>query len=479
MSALRETSQLSGRIQFLAGSEVSGKLPWTILLLWLSFSVAVAVNHGPIFFADTPTYFRVADAAAVSAGATPSIWSDRLPRAWKPVGTAVSIAQPIDHGPARPVPLSGRSIYFGAFLFLLNPVVAALAQGLLAASVVAMAARRLARKSSVLALMIVIGLSSATIFAALLMPDLFAALAVVSCALILAEWHEMTLSEQSFWLLVLLAGITAHSATLLIVAAMLVAALLMHCRRIIVWPVLLAIILGVAAEVAFSTAVALAIGSPPLRPPFLSARLVADGPGRLFLERDCAHRERFVQCRFYPNLSTNSDAILWSLDGTGFRSMPPDVQRAWAAEDARFALAVLLDDPVRVGKSTAAAIIKQASSIRIDDVVMPLDLASRIPDAERVKYRATLVARGTFPAGLWDRAAVVAALASLVALLLFRRRITFPMVLILCGIGLNIVICGALSTPHDRYLMRMEWLIPLLAVILATSHRIPTRLRRL
>jgi hypothetical protein len=62
-------------------------------------------------------------------------------------------------------------------------------------------------------------------------------------------------------------------------------------------------------------------------------------------------------------------------------------------------------------------------------------------------------------------------------LLALRRMATAPshdpilpyLTMIVSGIILNILICGAVSTPHDRYLMRLIWLLPLCAVMLRTA----------
>jgi hypothetical protein len=34
------------------------------------------------------------------------------------------------------------------------------------------------------------------------------------------------------------------------------------------------------------------------------------------------------------------------------------------------------------------------------------------------------------------------------------------------GIAINAFVCGALSTPHDRYQARVIWLVPLVAMLL-------------
>ena len=42
---------------------------------------------------------------------------------------------------------------------------------------------------------------------------------------------------------------------------------------------------------------------------------------------------------------------------------------------------------------------------------------------------------------------------------------------VLTGILMNALVCGVLSTPHDRYQARAVWLIPLMAALLYYSVR--------
>ena len=438
-----------------------------VLILWLSFSSALLINKGPIFFPDTSAYFRVADAAIVWVGGKPSIWSNQVPITRPPMRPAHMVeGAAFNSGPApdTPTPLAGRSIYYGTALLILGPILAALGQGFVAACAVVMAARRLSPHVPYPLLPLVIGLSSGPIFAALLMPDILAALAVLACAMILTDWRRMRRPERIFWFCLLLAGVLAHSATLLIVVIVFIISWLWRRARIAAWPIVFAVAGGFLGEIGFGLAVSHAIGSQPLRPPFLSARLVADGPGRTFLHRDCARVRRFRLCSFYQQLPANSDAILWGQNGAGFISMPAAVQREWSSEDARFAVIVFANEPLKVLRSSGVAILRQAAVFRIDDVVQPLSSPNKLPPRERALYYSTLISHDSFPAYLWSGTSLFLLVLSLGTLLVFRRRLSLNSAIVLIGIGVDVVICGALSTPHDRYLTRLVWLLPLVAL---------------
>lgn len=424
-----------------------------LLILWACFSGALCINRGPIYFSDTTAYIRMADAAAVSVGLPSSAWSDRL-------AEMRGIRQSTERLP--PTPLSGRSVYYGLALWLFGTLGASLAQGLLASGAVLLAARRLKLRFSLLPPIVL--LSSATVFAALLMPDLLAALAILSCAMILPHWREMKRNERLFWWALLVAGIMSHSATLLIVASLLVISLFFQ-RRPISWiPVLSTLLVGVAAELSFAAGVTFAAGSPPLRPPFLSARLIADGPGRQFLEEQCPRGADFTLCSIYAALPTNSDVILWADNGVGFISMPRNVQRAWSQEDLRFSAAVAANHPLAVGSSSALAVAKQSWGYKVSDVTAPLENTDRLTPAEFTRYSVTAVAKSRFPVWIWNASSIPLFVASIILLIGGRRRLPPSVQIIILGVIIDVAVCGAISTPHDRYLMRVVWLLPFAAL---------------
>ena len=437
---------------------VRGPIAIRLLILWACFSGALLINRGPIYFPDTTAYIRIADAAAISIGLPASAWSDRLAEMR---GGIQLTARP------SPTPLSGRSVYYGFALWLLGTLGAALAQGLLAAGAVVLAAQRLKLPFALLPAIVL--LSSATVFAALLMPDLLAALAILSCAMILPHWQDMSRIERVFWWGLLVASVVSHTATLLIVAAILTIWALWRRGGLSWLPVLTTLIVGVAAELSFVGGVNHVTGSPPLRPPFLSARLIADGPGRAFLDEQCPRRADFTLCRFYGALPTNSDAILWTENGGGFISMSRDVQRAWSQEDLRFTAAVAADRPLAVGVSSALAVAKQAFGYKVSEVTQPLGQTDRLTEKELARYSATAIARSSFPVWIWNGASPPLLIVSLMLLIGAWRRLPLSAQIIILGVIMDVAICGALSTPHDRYLMRVAWLLPLAALTVRPS----------
>lgn len=443
---------------------ISTRMCGRLLVLWLAFSFALIVNRGPIFFPDSTAYIRAADAAAVTLGMNSSEWSGRLSQLRTP-----------DAKPAKSIgtlvtPLAGRSIYYGAILWLLGTWGAVLFQGLFASIAVLLAHRRLGSTLPFLALPLTITLTSATVFAALLMPDLLAGLSLLALAMILPGSQTMSFLEKNFWRSLLLLGSLAHSATLLILASVIATGYLLWRKQLSYLPALSVLALALAGEIVFSAGVYYTVGYPLLRPPFLSARLIDDGPGLAYLKANCAS-SAFALCDFYRELPAGSDSILWTGEGKGFISMSPERQRAWSQQDLKFVLAVFADRPLETSTAWLKSIGRQLVGYSLDDVTTPLGSTEKLPPHIREIYEDSLVASNNFPSKFWNVLSFPILLFSALLLAFRRRDLAIEVKMVVIGVVADIVICGALSTPHDRYLMRVAWLMPVMALSIMPTLR--------
>jgi hypothetical protein len=324
-------------------------------------------------------------------------------------------------------------------------------------------------------------------FTAMLMPDVFAGLAVVAAAILLAGWRRETAGGRIGWIALAAFGSLAHaSVTLILLATALLAgaaALLVRRRRILpgiaVGAVFLAAFVGLAGDAAFSAAVEHATGQPPIRPPFITARLTADGVGTAFLAEDCA-KHAWAMCRYRDRLPLHSDSFLWSpspSDGV-FMASPPAEQRALAAEQMRFMAAVVVARPLDTLRSSAGAIAEQMRAAGMSEfnynAMSRWGYEMKLPRPVLAQMHDTAAYRERMPtrlavASAWPLTAL--GVAALIAVALAARR--QPALRRFAGFGalavtgwlLNDAVCGAISTPHDRYQMRVIWVVPLMAAL--------------
>src|SRR5262249_22104733 len=89
---------------------------------------------------------------------------------------------------------------------------------------------------------------------------------------------------------------------------------------------------------------------PVSRPPVITARIIADGPGATFLRHRCP-QAGFLVCKFVDRAMSDSDELLWDQNGV-YTPASISERRVLGDEQYQFAAAVLVYDPV--GVTTAA-----------------------------------------------------------------------------------------------------------------------------
>jgi hypothetical protein len=480
-------------------------------LLWPAL-----LNGGPFWFQDTTTYIRAADAAVVAATGRQSAWSDRLVRVDSRAGvgnasTRVSKA----HGhpeaargkifPTRPV-ITGRSIYYGFLLYFpmaaFGPWGAILVQAALVSALLVVclgiAARQFGTSSRLIpvSLAVLSLLTPLPFYTSMLMPDVYSGVLILALATAMCFWAIMTKAERL--LLVAASAILAtfHTTHLLLAISMAAAAGILIFRGMQrLSPVLIAgpaIILAIIAEVTFSLAVRTQLGEPPLSPPFLSARVTASGPGTRYLHERCGKSsEPFALCRYRARLPLDSDSFLWG-EGSEralFQVVNREEQRRISAEDKRFFLAVLANDPADLVRVSAASVVDLATRFDLTSFNY-VDgwrggLLGKLPRRLHEDIAGTRAFKGQMPTRYTIYATVTVTVLSLIvmaALLVTqtRRRLSGRLarygLLIVLAVLANAVICGTLSKATGRYQMRLIWLLPAVALVLVAGQ--PRTFRR-
>jgi hypothetical protein len=465
------------------------------------------LNGGAFYFPDTGTYLRSADAIFGEFTGQQSAWSDRRQMYDAAPSTAAPAASPpaaptgVKDGPLHPV-LLGRSIYYGLIVFpfvaLLGSIGAAALQaglGVLTIWLTLVAigsdrSRMPARLIVVTALLA--GLTSLPFFVSMLMPDVFAGYAIALAVAAASGWQRLGRWERVCLAALLVFSAMAHSSHVLLLFALAGATLLATLftrvpARAALGLMVLSGASGIAGEQIFVHAVNHRLGELPIRPPFLTARLIDDGPGFRMLSARCPAIE-LEACRYIDRMPKDSDTFLWSLSPSEgvFSAEAISVQRELAGQDTRFAIETVRYDPIGVAVSSARNIARQASltDLNIFNYVpgMGGDVTLGTPDPAASEIRASRFGSGTMPVTFWRWANLATAIAGalfLVAVLLGRTRerdlvkLRVAAGLFLTAIALNSVITGAMSKPHDRYNVRVIWVLQLatLAILAARPRR--------
>lgn len=457
---------------------------YALVLLGLLMLWPALLNRAPFLFRDTTAYVHGADAAMLRATGVTTAWSNEAVQASAaPASAAASAERPAD----APV-LLGRSIFYGLFAWVGAVTgtlwTVAVVQALLVGAVVLGLVRHVVDPGSprfaraVVLAAVALATTPLAWFTAMVMPDVLTGLALAAAAVLLG-WRRERPAARAAWFGLAGFAALAHSSHVLILLALGIAALPVARARVGAGVLILAALTGVAGEVAFARGVEAVTGAAPIRPPFVTARLAEDGPARAYLDRHCASVD-FLLCRYATRLPLNSDLFLWNADPARgvLTAVPVAEQRALAAEQPRFVWAVVRDQPLAVARVALAAVARQFAAWRLSEFnhdQYPDDaqaIAERLPPNERAAFLKSRAFAGTMPTHLAEAAALIWAVAGIAAALWsWSRNLRSPLsavaAVLVAGWVIDVVICGALSTPHDRYQARVLWVLALVPLMRA------------
>ena len=477
-----------------------GASPYLMACPAAALLIAYAILNGvPFIYPDSLVYLAYGTTAwekvASAVPDVPWIAGGSSPAEAVPAATVPGPPDGVD--PVAPdedwAPVAGRSLYYGVLAALPGPLpvpwTGVALQAYCGALAIALAWRTAIGRAGAgyLASVGMLGMASTFgIFAGTAMPDVWAAIGILSVGVLLAGRERIDrIDGVVLWSLVLFSAL-AHSTHLAVLAALTVLCALARVVGIstLGWPVLARMVAVVAATVALEagarSAMERAAGLPAQGLPFLTAHLVDGGPGTAFV-RDRCPGSGFAICE-------QADALPVEWRHFLFRIAAPDAYRSrLAAEDTRFALAVLRHDPAAVVGLALRDAARQVAMIGLGTTPIRAAIGERGALETSTSPVADEVREGRLYEAGWfydavsrsNAAAVLIGLVALagVAALPGRdhggpgsRVLSRLLTVVLSGLLLNAAICGILASPYDRFQARVAWLIPFLA-ILAVSAR--------
>jgi hypothetical protein len=225
-------------------------------------------------------------------------------------------------------------------------------------------------------------------------------------------------------------------------------------------------------------------GSEVVIKPYITARMIEDGPGLAYLDRHCPD-EHIPSCALHEALQWSHDPfritashIVFETSARlgSFRLMTPENQKAVADDQIPFFFAVLQDQPIGVLRALLRNVFVQAGWVSVDMTIPTENIIAQNADVAGLAFatfdhgRITRDTGWLGPLTLWHQAFYLASLVVIAALVLLPRRVPGEVkalaVMVLLGILANALVCGGISQPATRYGSRVIWLLPLLATVL-------------
>lgn len=313
-----------------------------------------------------------------------------------------------------------------------------------------------------------------------LMPDVFAAVAILCAIIIAARLDRIGWGGKLF---VLFAGSMAtlshygHPPVFFVAAGAALMALVLQ-RRVSAWAVVLAagpLVVSFVANMGVAQVVFDEPSIVPLRLPILLARSIEDGPARWYLEENC-DVYAYAICELWEegDIPENLKGLLWSPDGI----LAATDEQMTRIRDEEFLILgrAFLEYPSEQTWALVGNAVRQMGLIGLADVTWGRVIEGPDGAFERLPI---------VPAALEDLSVIeglqkLVVLAAIGVILLFaardglrvgdrERTIVF---VALVGLAANAAIFGGLSIPVDRYQMRVMWIVPLIAALvwLARCH---------
>jgi len=462
-----------------------------VLLASLFILIYCVIQRGPILYGDSFAYYKIgalATKALDPAAPLPAILHQ---------ARSVRSAQPGAAEARRKTLLSyteagARSPYYALptyWLIALGSVwFLVAAQALVVASVMLLAFRKLSSERFYLPAMAALSLfSTLPLFTTFAMPDFMAAPTILATILAIWRWPSLSRGERIFLIGVVAYGGLVHTTHKLIAAALAVAGLLLPLVTRRVTParagsisVLAAVAVATLGGTLYPIVVRGTIHERIYSPPFLTARLFADGEGREFLERHCKRDENsLAMCRFRHDPVRDSNLFLWRPDGI-YQSADYETRIRMSREDKRIFIGTALEQPWAVIRQSllnsvrmlvdfrpSQLLVNQGWILADQTLVAHLDPDKRGCGLSEPRCMARV---GPQASNVIAYAGVIAGLVAIGAMLLRRivdRKVWSPLVAsVLLALAVNAVLCGSLSSPVSRYQARICWLIPALALMM-------------
>ncbi len=210
------------------------------------------------------------------------------------------------------------------------------------------------------------------------------------------------------------------------------------------------------------------------RPPYLMARIVADGTGHTYLEQHCGELSWAI-CHHIQNLNGDADHFLWDSDG-GWGGASSAEQKTMRQEEMPFVLATIRAYPREQLSKSAAAFWQQLQTFGIEDLDPSSWVAKQfnevLPHA-RAPYLAGRQANNILHIEEFTAFQILVVRAFLLVVLVFLPfawhrappRLIGLSVVIVSVVIANAFVTGTMSMVDERYGSRVIWLLPFLVAL--------------
>jgi hypothetical protein len=325
--------------------------------------------------------------------------------------------------------------------------------------------------------------SSLSWYVSLVMPDILGPLLYLSIYLLVFAPETLSRLERLAVAVIAGWGVASHATHVALAAG--VCALLV-CLWALGSPPLrgrIRAVGGAAVVIVIATASLVGLhiylyGEPTLSanmPPVLTARVIADGPGRWYLQRHCGEAH-FALCEFAGELTDSEEDFLWNPRGVWAEARKSRGDRV-KREEIAFVLAVIRAYPREELAISALSSWQQLAAFGVSDltgqgwVMQTIDTA--LP-GQKPNYLGSRQYNNAMPLNFFSAVQLWTVIASLAAIALLFPVLSRDGPPRLLGLGAvifpvvvaNALVTSALALVEERYQSRVMWLVPFFAGVM-------------
>jgi hypothetical protein len=313
-----------------------------------------------------------------------------------------------------------------------------------------------------------------------IMPDLFGPLLYLSVFVLVFAGETLGLGERVAIAAIAWWGIVSHGSHLLLtlgLCPLLITVLVFQGRSLrqsmrAVRPVAAILLLALLAQGALNAYLYHELSFNGNRPPYLLARVLADGPGRWYLQKHCGHSTLTI-CDQLKDMPDDAEEFLWGAHGWANASL--EQQKELRREEMAVVFGALREYPREELRISAVRFWEQLSSYGVYSydanawILLSFDAA--LP-GKAGEYGRSRQAQGKLDEDFFSSVQDWTLLVSLFVIglwvifgrRLWSRRLAGLTVVVTYVVLANAAVTGSFSNIEDRYQARVIWLVPLLSL---------------
>jgi len=306
------------------------------------------------------------------------------------------------------------------------------------------------------------------------MPDAFTSVAVLCVIVALLFWDQVSAATRVALFFAIVSSVVMHLTNPPTAFSVILVGAVLHLRSL--WRER-ARFMTVGAAIVVALGITLAVSVigfkqwtlTPNAPPFLLARSIDDGPGKLYLMEHCP-QIGLDMCKHLDRLDVGGDDFIWHQNGV-YSSVPLDEAALLRAEDRHIYVAAALEHPWLQLRAIIENSAQQLGLFTLREYMIP---SYGYADDAAPPDLFTIYIRPTEP--LWQvllgipEYLIVLVGLGYTACLWYRGLLSSVdrafYVLVLTAVVANATVC-AFAVPAPRYEARVIWLIPMTAMALA------------